>query len=200
MTAASPGTPEDMRRRERLVWGLAAATFLIFFQAYMVAPLLPRLGATFGVSVERIGLIVPAYLVPYGVATLVYGVLSDRLGRQHLIVASLVAFLLLTAGTATAHSASALLLWRLGTGLGASAVVPLSLALMGALFPYEERGRPLGWLFEAMAGGMAFGSTVGALLAPLLGWRGLFLTVSALGALVLIALWPMRHLLGEPRG
>src|SRR5206468_3594209 len=51
--------------RERLLRALAAAAFLIFFQAYMVAPLLPRLAAVFGVSDQDVGLIVPAYLIPY---------------------------------------------------------------------------------------------------------------------------------------
>ncbi|TAK22791.1 MAG: MFS transporter [Myxococcaceae bacterium] len=164
----------------------------------MVAPLIPRLAAAFHVPDERIGLVVPAYLIPYGVATLVYGVLSDRVGRRRLILGSLGAFVVLTAATATAQSATQLLLWRLATGLGASAVVPLSLALLGALYPFAQRGRPLGWIFGAMAGGAAFGSTLGVVLAPLLGWRGLFAGVSALGAVALGALLPLRHLLGEP--
>ncbi|MDQ6933597.1 MAG: MFS transporter, partial [Candidatus Eremiobacteraeota bacterium] len=65
--------------RERLLRILAGATFLIFFQAYMVAPLIPRLAAIFSVSEERVGLIVPAYMIPYGIATLFYGVLADRI-------------------------------------------------------------------------------------------------------------------------
>lgn len=40
-------------------------------------------------------------------------------------------------------------------------MVPLALVLVGKLFPYEQRGRPLGWLFGAMAGGMAFGAPLG---------------------------------------
>ena len=150
--------------RDRLLRILAAATFLIFFQAYMVAPLLPRLAALFGVADQRIGLIIPAYPIPYCVATLLYGTLSDRVGRRPIMFASFLAFIALTGLTATARSASEMILWRLLTGIGASGVVPLALALVGDLFPYEQRGRPLGWLFGAMAGGMAFGSPAGVLL------------------------------------
>jgi MFS family permease len=144
-----------------------------------------------------IGLIVPAYMIPYGVSGLFYGLLSDRLGRRRIMFASLLAFVVLTALTVTAQSASQMILWRLLTGLGASGVVPLALALMGTLFPYEQRGRPLGWLFGAIAGGMAFGSTFGALLEPFIGWRGIFLGVSLLGAGVLGLLVPYQRLLGE---
>ena len=187
----------DEVRRERLVWLLAGATFLIFFQAYMVAPLIPRLSAAFGVTAQTIGLIVPAYLIPYGVSTLVFGVLSDRLGRRRIMLVSLAAFIILTAVTAGARSVSELVVIRLVTGLGASGVVPLGLALIGQVYPYERRGRPLGWLFGAMAGGAAFGSTFGALLEPWLGWRWIFVLVSALGAVMFVLLLPYRGLLGE---
>ena len=183
--------------RERLVRLLSAATFLIFFQAYMVAPLIPRLSAVFGVSAQTIGLIVPAYLIPYGVSTLVYGVLSDRFGRRRIMLASLTAFVLLTGLTAAARSVWELVAIRFVSGLGASGVVPLGLALIGQVYPYERRGRPLGWLFGAMAGGAAFGSTFGALLEPSLGWRGIFLVVSILGLVMLGLLLPYRGLLGE---
>jgi len=187
----------DESRRERLVRLLAAGTFLIFFQAYMVAPLIPRLSAAFGVSARTIGLIVPAYLIPYGVATLVYGVLSDRLGRRRIMLASLAAFVLLTGLTAVARSVSELVAIRLLTGLGASGVVPLGLALIGQVYPYERRGRPLGWLFGAMAGGAAFGSVFGVLLEPWLGWRWIFILVSGLGAVMFGLLLPYRGLFGE---
>lgn len=72
----------DARRREQLLWLLAATTFLVFFQGYMIAPLIPRLAAVFDVSVQTIGLAVPAYLIAYGTATLIYGPFSDRLGRR----------------------------------------------------------------------------------------------------------------------
>lgn len=195
------GAAADTSReqRERLLWLLGGATFLIFFQAFMVAPLLPRLADLFGVSVGAMGLVVPAYLLPYGAATLAYGPLSDRFGRGRVMLASLLAFILLSAATAAAWSLPTMLALRLLTGLGASGVVPIALALVGDLFPFRERGRPLGLLFGAMAGGMAFGSTAGVLLEPVLTWRGLFLGVAGLAAFVAALLLPHRALLrGAP--
>lgn len=52
-------------RRERLLKMLAAATFIIFFQGYMVAPIIPTLSSIFGSSIQTVGFIVPAYLIPY---------------------------------------------------------------------------------------------------------------------------------------
>jgi MFS family permease len=104
MTPANDNAGIDTR--ERLLRVLSAATFLIFFQAYMVAPLIPHLSDVFVVSSQTIGLIVPAYMIPYGVSTLFYGLLSDRLGRRRIMLASLLAFIILIALTSTAQSAS----------------------------------------------------------------------------------------------
>lgn len=181
--------------RERLLRMLALATFFIFFQAYMVAPIIPALADAFATSAHTAGFVVPAYLIPYGIATLVFGLLADRLGVQRVMFASLAMFSVLTALTATAASVEQMVLWRVLTGLGASGVVPLALVLVGQLFPYTQRGRPLGWLFAAMAGGMAFGSPLGSILVPVIGWRGLFLAVSAAGGIVLLLFLPYRRLI-----
>jgi predicted MFS family arabinose efflux permease len=196
MSAAAQAAPDPAARtREHLLRILAAATFIIFFQAYMVAPLIPALSATFGTTVQSVGYVVPAYLIPYGVSTLVYGLLADRLGIHRVMFGSLAAFVVLTALTATARSIEQLALWRALTGLGASGVVPLALALVGRVFPYEQRGRPLGWLFGAMAGGMAFGAPLGAILTPVIAWQGLFLVVGAAGMTVLLMLMTYRPMI-----
>jgi predicted MFS family arabinose efflux permease len=200
MTKYMPG-PEDTMTvdglREQLVRLFAALSFIIFFQAFMVAPLIPHLSIEFGVSEQFIGLIVPTYMIPYGLSTLFYGLLSDRLGRRHIIYLSLSAFAVLTLLTATAHSAQQMLVWRFLTGLGASGIVPLALASVGNMFPPERRGRPLGWLFGAMAGGMAFGSSFGVMLRPYIGWRMLFVGVAVTVTPTFFALPRFKSLLDQ---
>lgn len=181
--------------QDRALWILAAATFMIFFQAFMVAPMIPSLARSFAVKPGEVGLIVPGYLIAYGAATLVYGLLADRFGVWRVIIGSLAVFVLLTGLTATATSVGQLLWWRVATGFGAGGVVPMALAMVGRLFAFEQRGRRLGLLFGAMAGGMAFGSTFGVLGEPWLGWRGLFVAVAIVGGALLIALLPSRALL-----
>ncbi|MET1027719.1 MAG: MFS transporter [Dongiaceae bacterium] len=144
MTEMTPAMPGDTRgqERERLLRMLAVATFMVFFQAYMVAPIIPALSIAFGTSVQAVGLIVPAYLIPYGIATLAYGLLADRLGIQRVMFASLAVFAVLTALTVTATSIEQIALWRVLTGLGASGVVPLSLCWSAASFPMSSEGGP----------------------------------------------------------
>lgn len=192
--------PAATSEPEGLLRLLAAATFLIFFQAFMIPPIRPALARAFSSSISTLALAVPAYLVLYGVATLVWGPLSDRIGRARVILSSMTAFVALTAATAAAGSGGWFLTARIVTALGASGVVPIGMALLGDLFPYARRGHALGWLFGAMAGGTAVGSTAGALTEPLIGWQGLFLAVAATGAAVLALLWARRSQLAAGHG
>lgn len=162
------------KQREYLLRLLSAATFIIFFQLYMVAPLIPGLSSYFNVSEQTIGLIVPAFLIPYGIATLFYGLLADKAGTKVIILISFLLFSVFTALTAFSQSVSQLIFWRLVTGIGASGVIPISLAWIGQTYTYAERGRPLGFVFGAVAGGGAFGASAGVFLESFIGWKMLF--------------------------
>lgn len=170
--------------RESLLRILSAAAFLVFFQAYLVAPLVPALALEFHVSVTQMGFVVPAYMLPYGISTLFYGPLSDRIGRRSVILCLLGMAAGTIAGVATSHTVQQLLVWRVAAGIASGGIVPVGLALLGDLFPYSERGRPIGWMFGSMAGGMALGSTAGALLNPIIGWRNEFWFTAFLAAVV----------------
>src|ERR1700722_15638754 len=180
-------------RREALLRILSAGAFLVFFQTYLVAPLIPALAVEFHSSTNLLGMLVPAYMLPYGISTLFYGPLSDRIGRKPVILTLLAMMVVTIAGVATARTVHEMLAWRLLGGIATGGIVPIALALLGDLFPYAERGRPIGWMFGAMAGGMAFGSSVGALLNPIIGWRKEFLITAFLSGITLAFAIRLRH-------
>jgi predicted MFS family arabinose efflux permease len=179
----------QIRKREYLLRLLSAATFIIFFQLYMVAPLIPSLSSYFKVSEQAVGLVVPAFLIPYGIFTLFYGLLADKTGTRLIILFSFFLFAIFTALTAFSESIPQLLAWRLLTGIGAGGVIPISLAWIGQTYTYAERGRPLGFVFGAVAGGGAFGASVGVFLESFIGWKILFLGVGTIALLVWIILY-----------
>lgn len=179
-------TLETARARERFLRALSLSIFLLFFQTYMVAPLIPSLAANFRVSQETVGLLVPAYTIPYAITALLCGVLADRLGRRGLLLFSVAAFAVLGAAMACAPSVYWLIGLRAVSGLSNAGIAVMGLTLVGDLFPQRERGHALGWVFGAIAGGGAFGSTLGGVLAPIIGWRGLFVMTAVLGAVVLV--------------
>jgi predicted MFS family arabinose efflux permease len=174
-----------LRQHKDLFRLLAIAAGLIFLQGYMIAPLIPRLAEIFNVPVQEIGFIVPIYMLSYALMALFYGILSDRFGRWSIIRISLIIFVVCTGLTVTAQTASQMAAWRLVTGIGASGVIPLTFALIGDLFPFDQRGGKLGLVFAAMEGGMAAGSAGGAILEPFIGWRMLFVGTAVMAGLVL---------------
>jgi predicted MFS family arabinose efflux permease len=171
-----------------LVAILSLGTFIIFFQGFMVAPILPGLALLFHVSIRHVSFIEPAYLLGYGFVTLVYAPLSDKYGRFPIILFSITCFIVLTASTGFCHSINQMIILRLMTGFGAGGVAPTTIGWIGDRFPYEKRGHALGIFFGCMAGGMAFGSSAGALMTAQLGWQMMFWVVSIVGFFILLIL------------
>lgn len=164
---------------------LSLGTFIVFFQGFMVAPILPQLSKLFNTSVQHVSFIEPAYLLSYGISTLIYAPLSDRYGRFPVITFSLYGFILVTFFTGFAQNINQLIFLRLLTGLLSGGVAPTTIGWIGDNFPYEKRGHALGIFFGFMAAGTAFGSSSGALLTSFVGWRMLFWIVAGLGLLIL---------------
>ncbi len=186
MKAALVNSGGGVRATKGEVVVVSLATFIVFFQGLMVAPLLPELSRFFGCSVREISFIEPVYLLGYGLFTLVYAPLSDRYGRYRVIVSSLILFIIFTACTAFVSTTQQMILLRLLAGISSAGIAPTTISWISDRFPYKERGYALGIFFGCMAGGTAFGSSTGALLAEMMGWRALFIVVAFAGGVVLL--------------
>jgi predicted MFS family arabinose efflux permease len=165
---------DPSKNDESQLWLMATISFVVFYSNYMVPPLIPALSREFSVSPYQLGWLIPGFLIPYGISTLIYGALSDRWGRTPVLVT------LLCFATATmmmvsfAGSWRTLIIARILSGVGCGGIVTISLAVVGDRYPYEVQGRPMGRMFGAIAAGIAFGSTFGPILNPLVGWRNEF--------------------------
>lgn len=171
---------EQKKQHTFLMYILAAAAFLVLFQAYLVAPLIPALSVSFHVPVAQMGLLVPAYTIPYGLSSFVYGPISDRVGRKPILLALFGLLALSCLLIPFSGNISQLLLIRIVAGLATGGIVPVSVSLIGDVFAYEKRGKQIGLLFGAMAGGISFGASLGIFFNPILGWRNEFLIAGAL--------------------
>ncbi|OQP41107.1 MFS transporter [Niastella yeongjuensis] len=164
---------------------MSLGTFIIFFQGFMVAPLLPNLAGYFQATVRHTSFIEPAYLMGYGAFTLMYPPLSERFGRYKLILFCMSVFVVLTVITGFVQTIDQMIILRFFTGIGCAGVSPTTLGWIGNKIPYERRGQALGIFFGLMAGGTALGSSAGALLASVTGWQNLFFGVAGMGVIVM---------------
>ena len=159
---------------ESQLWVMAAIACTVFYSNYMVPPLIPALSGEFSVTAYQLGWLIPGFLIPYGISTLIYGALSDRWGRTPLLVVLL--FFAATTMTMLSFAGSwrTLILARILSGVGCGGIVTIALAIVGDRYPYEVQGRPMGRMFGGIAAGIGFGSTLGPILNPLVGWRNEF--------------------------
>ena len=172
------------KRADALVRVLAAEAFLVLFQAYMVAPLIPSLAESLHAKVADLGLLIPAYTIPYGLSTLVYGPVSDRFGRKKLLLILFGLLALSSLLVPLCRTVGQLIMLRIFAGLGTGGIVPVSVSLIGDIFPYEKRGKPIGMMFGAMAGGMTFGASMGIFFNPILGWRNEYLIAGVISMVI----------------
>ena len=128
-----------------------------------------------------------AYLLPLSALILLGGAAGDRYGRVRLLVGGTVLFAAASLACAIAPSLSMLLAARGVQGLGAAILMPNSLAILGANYSGEARGRAIGIWASVSAMMSAVGPVVGGWLIDIVGWRAIFLInlPLAAGALVL---------------
>ena len=148
--------------------GTLAATILgsslAFIDGSVVNVALPAVErdlASSGASGASIGWLINAYLLTLGALVLVGGVAGDRYGRKRMFLAGIAVFTVASLGCALAPGFAWLLAARALQGVGAALLVPASLAILGAAFEGEARGRAVGTWAAASAITAALGPLVG---------------------------------------
>ena len=161
--------------------GTLAATILgsslAFVDGSVVNVALPAVErdlASSGASGASIGWLINAYLLPLGALVLVGGVAGDRYGRKRMFLAGIAVFTVASLACALAPGFGWLLAARALQGVGAALLVPASLALLGAAFEGEARGRAVGTWAAASAITGALGPLAGGWLVDAVGWRAIF--------------------------
>src|SRR5262245_64095380 len=104
----------------------------------LLYPVLPVLAADLGVDEARIGLTMAAFTAPGIVLAPLFGVLADLHGRRWILILGLTLFGLAGGAAALAPSYDWVLFWRAIQGVGASALLPLTIVLISDILP-EER-------------------------------------------------------------
>ncbi|MDP9326421.1 MAG: MFS transporter, partial [Candidatus Dormibacteraeota bacterium] len=173
--------------RARLVLitaSLAAAT--AFLDTSIVNLALPALGKAFGTSASELAWVVNAYVLPFAISILAVGKLGDAFGRRRVLALGAAIFAVGCAGAVVAPTYPVLLAMRVLQGIGASALLTLSLAVVSAGFDETARPRALGFYFAAGASAAAIGPVIGGLLTSAFGWRAMFVVQVPLALVVIV--------------
>ena len=192
---AHPAIEVNSRARFEIMGAIMLALFLGALDQTIVGPVLPKISTELK-GADFYTWVVTAYLVTSTAAIPVYGKLSDYFGRKPMLLTGIVLFLIGSVLSGLSQTMWQLILFRGVQGLGAGALFPISLAVIGDLFTPAERGKYQG-LFGGVFG-IAFlvGPFLGGVLTDNLSWHWIFFVNVPVGliSLYLIGrLLPMVH-------
>jgi len=121
------------------------------------------------------------YLLGQAVAVPIYGKLSDIVGRKSIMLFGVATFVIGSILCGFAWSMPALIAFRAVQGLGAGAVQPMSMTIIGDLYSLAERAKVQGYVASVWAISAVIGPTLGGVFSDFLNWRWIFFVNVPLG-------------------
>jgi predicted MFS family arabinose efflux permease len=176
---------------------LAVAGFASQAMVRVTDSLLPQIAADFGTTVGEASIVVAAYSISHGSIQLIIGPVGDRFGKYRTVAVMCALAAVLVAICGTVQSLPALALARLASGAAAGWIIPISMAYVGDVTPYERRQPILARYLSGQIFGQLFGQAAGGVLGDLLGWRNVFFVLAAMFALATVGL--IVELFANPR-
>ena len=157
-----------------VIFASVLGSSLAFIDGSVVNVALPTIGHELQAGPAALAWTINAYLLPLGALILLGGAAGDHYGRRRLFVLGIAVFLAASLLCAFAPSLPWLLAGRAVQGVGAALLMPNSLAMLGASFDGEARGRAIGTWAAAGAIAGAVGPVVGGWIVDVAGWRPIF--------------------------
>lgn len=163
---------------------LSLAAFGSAISLRVTDPLLPQLSTEFGVSLGDASLVITVFSIAYGLSQLFFGPMGDRHGKYFVVACAAFGCAITATLCALAGGFSSLLAARLMAGATAAAIIPLSMAWIGDVVPYEQRQPVLARFLIGQILGLSTGVFVGGLAADAQQWRLPFVLVAVIFVVV----------------
>ncbi len=187
------------RQKALIMVAIMLGLFLAALDQTIVGTALPRIVTDLAGN-NLYTWVVTVYLLTSTVTVPIYGKLSDVYGRRPLLLIGVSLFLVGSALSGLSQSMGELIIFRGIQGLGAGAIFPIALAVIGDLFSPAERGRYQG-LFGAVFGlSFIIGPFLGGFLTDNLSWHWIFYVNLPIGIVALIVMATQLPNTGNTRG
>jgi EmrB/QacA subfamily drug resistance transporter len=153
--------------------GVMLSTGLVAIDATIIATAVPSIVASLGGFAEFPWLF-SVYLLAQAVTVPIYGKLADVFGRKPVMLFGIGLFLIGSILCGLAWSMGALIAFRAVQGLGAGAVQPMSMTIVGDLYSLKERAKVQGYIASVWAVSSVVGPTLGGVFSEYVSWRWIF--------------------------
>jgi DHA1 family bicyclomycin/chloramphenicol resistance-like MFS transporter len=174
-------------RRDRAPFALIVAiTACGTLGMHLIIPALPDTARGLGVSAGAIQLTITLYLIGLAIGQLLYGPISDRLGRRPVLLGGLALFTLAGIATAAAPTAWALVIARILQSIGACAGLVLGRAIVRDSAAADRAAAQLAMLTMVMSMAPAIAPVLGGYATAWFGWRAAFALLAIVGAVTLV--------------
>ena len=178
----------DHRARMEILVAILLTMFLSALDQTIVGTALPRIVTELSGN-ELYVWVVTIYLLTATVSGPIYGKLSDQFGRRPMMMIGVSLFLIGSLLCALSQEMWQLIVFRGLQGLGAGAIFPIALAVIGDLFSPRERGKYQGLFGAIFAISSIIGPALGGFLTDTISWHWVFLVNLPLGIVALVVLW-----------
>lgn len=172
----------DRSRRPLVIVSIMLATFMVAVEATIVATAMPRIVGQLG-GFTYYSWVFSAFLLAQSTTTVIYGKLSDMFGRKPMLIVGILIFLVGSTLAGFAWSMASLIAFRLLQGLGAGAIQPVTMTVVGDLYKLEERAKVQGALASVWAVSAVIGPLAGGIIVDHLSWAWIFWINLPLGVL-----------------
>ena len=175
------------RRRWAVTIGVMIGMFIAALEATVVGTAMPTVISSLG-GLNQYSWVFSAYLVTSTVTVPVWGKLSDLYGRRLLYQLGIGVFLIGTLLSGLSTTMTQLIIFRAIQGLGAGALVPLGMTIIGDIFTLEERAKMQAYFSGVWGLSSVIGPVVGGFITDQISWRWVFFINLPIGVIAAIVI------------
>ena len=186
--------------RKAPLWLLVMVTIAGTLAMHMFIPALPDAARHFGSSSAQMQQTITVYIIGLALGQLIYGPMSDALGRRPMLLAGLALYTLGSLAACLAPSAPMLIGARLLQALGGCAGLALGRAIARDTATPETAVGSLALLNLMMMIGPGVAPSIGSGLDAAFGWRAIFAALALIGVITAISVWRLLPETGHPTG
>jgi Bcr/CflA subfamily drug resistance transporter len=173
--------------RKLIVYLVSFAAFMGPFTQTIYTPILPEVARDFHTSAFLVNLTISIFTFVLALMQIIYGPLTDSKGRRRIILIGITIYVLASIGCFLSQSIYVLLLFRALQAVGIAAGSVVAVTVIGDLFDGKSRGKAMGTFQMMVSLGPVVGPIVGGFLGGAFDFHSVFLALTGVGLLVLLA-------------